>query len=215
MSKTYTDWRNFSLVERGSAIEVLDVAFMFEDRPDLQRIILEHAIDEYRHADIFQELATYHKQSYFRGNEAKALISAGGLGHISESWARGRVEATFRIEVGEHRALNALNELSLKHRDEFTTSRLELIKLDEMRHAKGLTRFNEKLVFSQQLNGMCTRVFFWLSDKRRAVADTKLALRLTGFFFGLIGRMPLHAVSDIRSVDLEKSHVLSSSRSIV
>ena len=124
MSKTFTDWRNFSFVERGSAIEVLDVAFMFEDRPDLQRIILEHAIDEYRHADIFQELATYHKQSYFRGNEAKALISAGGLGHISESWARGRVEATFRIEVGEHRALDALNELSLKHRDEFTTARL-------------------------------------------------------------------------------------------
>jgi len=215
MGKTSTDWRNLSLVERGSAIEVLEAAFLFSDNPSMQRIILEHAIEEYRHADIFQELATHHEQPNLRGNETKALISAGGLGDISESWTRGKVEATFRIEIGEHRALEALNELAVKHSDEFTSSRLELIKLDEIGHANGLTRFNQKLIVTQQLRRLWIRFSFGLSDRRRALANTRVVSSLTRLFFRLIGRMPLHTVSDIRPVDVEKSDVLSASKSII
>ncbi len=202
MGKTSTDWRNLSLVERGSAIEVLEAAFLFNDNPSMQRIILEHAIEEYRHADIYQELATHHEQPNLRGNETKALISAGGLGDISESWTRGKVEATFRIEIGEHRALEALNELAVKHSDEFTSS-------------NGLTRFNQKLIVTQQLRRLWIRFSFGLSDRRRALANTRVVSSLTRLFFRLIGRMPLHTVSDIRPVDVEKSDVLSASKSVI
>jgi rubrerythrin len=215
MRKTFTDWRNLSLVERGSAIEVLEAAFLFRDNPSMQRTILEHAIEEYRHADIFQELATHHKQPNFRGNETKALISASGLGNISESWARGKAETTFRIEIGERRALEALNGLVLKHSDEFTSSRLELIKSDEIRHADGLTRFNQKLISVQQLKGLWIRFAFGLSDRRQGIANSKVVSFLTRLFFRLVGRMPLDTVSDIKPVDVKKEDVLSASKSII
>lgn len=215
MEKKSTDWRNLSLVEHGSALEVLEAAFMFEDNPNMQKVILQHAIDEYRHADIFQELATHHRQPHTSGNEAKALIHAGGLGDIFEPWSTGRAEATFRIEIGEHRALEALNELALKHHDMFTSSRLELIRLDEIGHADGLNRFNQKLTTNQQLKRLWIRFCFVFIDRRRALASTKIASGLTRLFFRLIGRMPLHVVADIGPVDVEKKDVLSASRSII
>jgi rubrerythrin len=195
MKRSSTDWRHLSFVEAASAIEVLEIAHNKQIEASVQRRILEHVVEEYQHADVFKIIAKYVGQSEFRGNSAKKLVEAGGLG---QGWSA-KKSALYRklalVEIGEVRALKALNDLKAKHDDERIIRLLAQIERDERGHAAKVSRYNAR----HWLQIMPYRLYYALKFFFQDISQRKMVSgafgKLTRIFFGLIARLPLQKVA--------------------
>ena len=73
------DWHKLSTVEYASALEVYGIARHFDNQPKMQRAILEHTLDEYRHAELFNEIARTESPCTDTSITIHQLIEWGGI----------------------------------------------------------------------------------------------------------------------------------------
>ena len=210
---TQTDWYHLALVERGSGIEVLSVAHKFEDG-NLQKKILDHALDEYRHAEYFVEIGRYQKEEEIQVGSA-TLIYAGGLGAVSKYSSTSTEDMTLLLEEGEHRAIRALDQLLKIHDDPYVVERLVRIREDEVGHADGVRRFNRKLSYQYKLKLASLHFGFYKNDLIVNLSRKAIPIKMTKLFFRMMSKLPLHLIADIDSKLLNKKSAFQSSRSMV
>jgi len=210
---TQTDWHHLALVERGSGIEVLSVAHKFEDG-NLQKKILDHALDEYRHAEYFVEIGRHQKQEAIKAGSA-ALIFAGGLGVVSKYSSTSTEDMTLLLEEGEHRAIRALDQLLKIHDDPYVVERLVKIRADEIGHIDGVRRFNQKLGYLSRLKLASLHIGFYKNDLMANLSRKSIPIKMTKLFFRLMSKLPLHLIADIDCKLVDKKSAFQSSRSMV
>ena len=211
--ETQSDWYHLALVEWGSGIEVLSLAHKFEDG-NLLKKILDHALDEYRHAEYFAEIGRYQKQEEIKLRSA-TLIYAGGLGEVSKYSSTSTEYMTLLLEVGEYRAIRALDKLLKIHVDPYVVERLVKIREDEVGHADGVRRFNRKLSYLYKLKLASLHFGFYKNDLIANLSRKKIPIKMTNLFFRMMSKLPLHLIADIDSKLLNKKSTFQFSRSMV
>ena len=141
------DWKQMSLVEAASGIEVICVAKMFRDDPNTHKHILMHALDEYRHSSIFQNLSKkYQPNLSSQASTSHGLINVGGLDNSPfPATLLARDDICSYLYVGEKRALSFNSAAkSAANKNMEIVKILNDIELDEISHASGLKKYLDK-----------------------------------------------------------------------
>lgn len=139
----YVDWHRLSTVEFASALEVYWIADRFEGQQEIQRIILEHALDEYRHADIFKGIAVKENQPQLNSINIHGLIEWGGISSQNIP-TRNLVKATVAFVLGEKRAEASFKNLLTRVTEPQYREILQSVLQDELRHTLGINNFLQK-----------------------------------------------------------------------
>lgn len=143
LGSEYVDWHRLSTVEFASALEVYWIADRFEGQPEMQRIILEHALDEYRHADIFKGIAQKEKNVLINSINIHGLIEWGGISSQNIP-ANDLIKTTASFVLGEKRSEASLKNLLTRVTEPSYREILHYILQDELRHTKGINNFLRK-----------------------------------------------------------------------
>ena len=139
----YVDWHRLSTVEFASALEVYWIADRFEGQPEMQRIILEHALDEYRHADMFKGIAQKENHTQFNSINIHELIEWGGISSQNIP-LNDLIKTTTSFVLGEKRSEASLKNLLTRVKDPLYREILQSILQDELRHTIGINHFLKK-----------------------------------------------------------------------
>jgi hypothetical protein len=142
-SSEYVDWHRLSTVEFASALEVYWIADRFGGQPEMQRIILEHALDEYRHADMFKGIAQKENHMQFNSINIHGLIEWGGISSQNIP-LNDLIKTTVSFVLGEKRAEASLKNLVIRVTDPRYREMLQSVLQDERRHTLGVNHFLKK-----------------------------------------------------------------------
>ena len=100
-------WLRLSNVETASGIEVLYASKLFRDKKFLHKIILKHALDEYRHSSIFRSFAKRFQNNTKHLSSAHALLGDAGLANSPLNPNDTNILNTCcYLYVGEYRAID-------------------------------------------------------------------------------------------------------------
>ena len=139
--KTQIDWLRLSYVEMASGIEVFYTARLLRSNAYIQKKILEHALDEYRHSNIFRRLW---KQT---GQESSISTTNGLLrvAGLEQSKIKRNEKGILRwcsyLYVGEFRAIDFNKQATKAITNTGILRLISEIEEDEKNHAKGISRY--------------------------------------------------------------------------
>ena len=194
------DWFKLSFTEYASGIEVFHAALFFRNDKNLQKKILDHALDEYRHSQYFYNL--YKEEGKIeKVSSPHAIVNYGGLSNSPFPCSRDRLTIICSyLYIGEIRAIEFGKKVKENCKDTDVLSIFEIIDKDENNHATGLKRFLDKqnkfIVF---LNIKLSLFKFYFSDRKSSSLITKLQLKAETFFTRLIFKYFPESIFEIKS----------------
>jgi rubrerythrin len=141
------DWARLSFVEMGSGIEVFYIARLLRNEPLVQKAVLEHALDEYRHSKIFRDLAktnphNFEYNSINKCSTTSGLLDLAGLAKSSMDRCEiNLIKWCCYAYVGEYRAIEFNNQCKKIVHDTKIIEILNQVEKDEERHASGVREY--------------------------------------------------------------------------
>ena len=194
------NWFKLSFTEYASGIEVFHAALFFRNDKNLQKKILDHALDEYRHSQYFYNL--YKEEGKIeKVSSPHAIVNYGGLSNSPFPCSRDRLTIICSyLYIGEIRAIKFGKKVKENCKDTDVLSIFEIIDKDENNHAAGLKKFLDKqnkfIVF---MSIKLSLFKFYFSDRKSSSLITKLQLRAETFFTKLIFKCFPESIFEINS----------------
>ena len=175
------NWYKLNFVEYASGIEVFQASLYFRNDKSLQKRILDHALDEYRHSKYFYELALK-DGDVARISTPHGLINAGGLDKSPFLKNRNINALCTYLYLGEIRAIR-FGELVLKNNDNQKIKDIfKIIDLDEHNHARGLKSYlNKRNKYKIIYYFLFYKLRFLLSDRREVKLYSKLRGKIENY----------------------------------
>ena len=134
------DWHRLSTVEFASALEVYGIARQFDNQPKMQRAVLEHTLDEYRHAELFGEIARMESVHSDVQISVHKLIEWGGVS-ADNAKAPALIASIVLFLQGEKRAETFLKRLKLGTAKAEYQEKIDSVLEDESGHVSGIESF--------------------------------------------------------------------------
>lgn len=180
--KLILNWQHLSFVEYASGIEVYHAALFFKDKKNIQKKILDHALDEYRHSRYFYNLAK--KRGAIEGiSSPSGLINIGGLSKSPFPTNRSK-EISFcsYLYVGELRAIEFGDSVKENYSNKEILKIFQIIDQDEKNHAKGLMNYlSTKNNTRVKLSIIWHKIKFIFSDRNSFGLISKLKTKTEQF----------------------------------
>mgnify|MGYP000047002705 FL=1 len=194
------DWQELSFTEYASGIEVFHASLFFYNDKKVQKKILDHALDEYRHSKYFYNLFI-NQRNPLMVSSAHALVNYGGLSKSPFPCSKEKLLAICAyLYVGEIRAIEFGRKVKDSCKNENIISIFNIIEKDEKNHASGLKKFLEKenkfLVF-KAINLAKFKYFF--ADKITLNLVIKVQIKLETFFTRVIFKYFPQSIFEIKS----------------
>jgi len=189
MNSKLFDYSRLMHVEFASAIEVFYAAKLFSDEGYVQKKILDHALDEYKHSAFFRKLRPNKVNiSVANGLFKQAKLDSSPLDRCEKS----KFRWICYIYVGEIRAIE-LNQQALKIVKTSEEKKVfKEIEQDEKNHAYGAGNYLSSNY--SQLRGKIgiykVQIQYLLGKSRNNAIAHKVEDLLTGLVIKLIKRMP-------------------------
>lgn len=204
------DWHKLSFTEYASGIEVFHASLFFYKDKNIQKKILLHALDEYRHSDYFYNLFK-NQGNPIIVSSAHALVKYGGLTKSPFPSSKEKLVAICSyLYIGELRAIEFGKKVKENCKNDEITSIFNIIEKDEKNHAIGLKKFLEKenkfLVF-KSITLVKFKYFF--VDKVTFNFVIKVQIRLETFFTRVIFKYFPQSIYEIKSTAKDFESVLS------
>jgi rubrerythrin len=176
------NWQNLSFVAYASGIEVYHASLFFRDKKNIQKKILDQALDEYRHSRYCYNLAK--KNQAMEGiSSPTGLINIGGLSR-SPFPTKKNEEVLFLsyLYVGKLRAIAFRNRVTKSVSQREVSEVFEVINRDEKNHADGLMRYlSTKNKILVGLSVVWNKLKFAVADMNNAGFISKLRIKIEGF----------------------------------
>jgi rubrerythrin len=137
--KTF-DWYKLSYVEYASGIEVFHAALHFRTDKNLQKKILDHALDEFRHSKYFHDLTSKEYQEH-KVSTPHGLINAGGLANSPFLKNKNIMSLCCYLYLGEVRAIKFAGIAAKTAENQTIKNVFNVIDRDEQNHALGLKNY--------------------------------------------------------------------------
>lgn len=199
--KSKVNWHRLSSVEFASALEVYWIAHCFNSQPEVQRSILEHTLDEYKHSGLFKKMADQTNPLGSHNISIHCLMEWGGVSR--ENHGIGEVlKASVGFLNGERRAETALKALLRRVEDPCQLATLNLILQDEERHISAIERYiKKKNILS--VTWIKTWLTFQHLIKRVYLSSTLESLRdkALSFLVRSMLRFPIERFTQLPSTD--------------
>lgn len=172
--KQEIDWLRLSNVETASGIEVLYAAKLFSKNRALHKIILKHALDEYRHSSIFRSYAKKYQKNASKMSSIQSLLAHAGLANSPfNPLDKNILKVCCYLYIGEYRAIDFNNQTKKLIKDDAEIlNDLAIIEKDEEGHAEGVKRFlktNHFYKYAIHLLLFKLRYFFQRATKAKLV----------------------------------------------
>ena len=202
------DWHKLSTVEYASALEVYGLARQFDNQPKMQRAILEHTLDEYRHAELFNEIARTESPCTDTSITIHQLIEWGGISPDNTK-IPALIKSIVLFLQGEKRAETFLKGLKQTATKAEYREKIDLVLADELGHVSGIEGFLKHHGRYGVLRHQFT--FFIRSLGERVFRNSKLAhlqKKSFGFLTMIVLRFPIEkfALTEDTSIrSLQKS----------
>ena len=166
--------------------------FFYNDKK-VQKKILDHALDEYRHSKYFHNLFI-NQRNPLMVSSAHALVNYGGLSKSPFPCSKEKLLAICAyLYVGEIRAIEF-------GRNENIVSIFNIIEKDEKNHASGLKKFLEKEnKFSVFKSINLVRFKYFFADKITLNLIIKVQIKLETFFTRVIFKYFPQSIFEIKS----------------
>ena len=176
------DWQKLSFVEYASGIEVFHASLFFKDEKNLQKRILDHALDEYRHSNYFYALSKKNGRAS-KISTPHGLISYGGL--LKSPFPADKdkiVSICSYLYVGEIRAISFGKTVQSDIKSREILNIFKIIEKDEINHAKGLKNFLSKnKLLRSKFYILKNKFYFFLSDRSNFGFPAKLKSKAEQF----------------------------------
>ena len=176
------DWQKLSFVEYASGIEVFHASLFFKDEKNLQKRILDHALDEYRHSSYFYALSKKNGRAS-KISTPHGLISYGGL--LKSPFPADKdkiVSICSYLYVGEIRAISFGKTVQSDIKSREILNIFKIIEKDEINHAKGLKNFLSKnKLLRSKFYILKNKIYFFLSDRSNFGFPAKLKSKAEQF----------------------------------
>jgi len=184
------NWRHLSFVEYASGIEVFHAALFFKKEKKLQKKILDHALDEYRHSKYFYDLSKK-REDRQQISTSIGLINIGGLSQSPFPAKKNKIiPICSYLYVGELRAIEFGKVVLLNYKDKEIQDVFNIIDKDEKNHATGLMSFLlKKNIFLVKYNIFINKLSFKFSDQKRFGLFSKLKTNAEKFLIKNVFRI--------------------------
>lgn len=211
------DWMRLSNVETASGIEVLYAAKLFRDKKFLHKVILKHALDEYRHSSIFRSYAKKFQIVQKRLSSAQALLGDAGLANSPlKPNDKNILNTCCYLYVGEYRAIDFNNQTKkiIPKNSEILNDIMEIEK-DEERHAEGVKKFLKTNKFYKYIFYLLKFKFkYKLQRITKAAIVGKLQSKTTSFFAVSLFKLIPASLFDIKNKPVNLKEALVESKSM-
>ena len=180
--KLILNWQHLSFVEYASGIEVYQAALFFKDKKNIQKKILDHALDEYRHSRFFYNLAK--KKMAIEGiSSPSGLINIGGLSNSPFPAKKSKeISICSYLYVGELRAIKFGDIVKENYSNKEILKIFQIINQDEKNHAQGLKNYlSTKNNTQVKLSIIWYKIKFIFSDRLNFSLISKLKTKTEAF----------------------------------
>lgn len=185
------DWHRLSTVEFASALEVYGIARQFDNQPNIQKAILEHTLDEYRHAELFAEIARMQSVHFDAQISIHKLIEWGGVS-ADNAKDPALIASIVLFLQGEKRAETFLRRLKQSTSNAEYREKIDSVLEDELGHVSGIESFLKYHgLFDVFRHKIILSINFFT---RKIFRDNKLEYlrkRAFGFLIKIILRFPI------------------------
>ena len=190
MKKINLNWQHLGFVEYASGIEVYHASLFFRKDKFIQKRILDHSLDEYRHSNYFYELSKK-KQKREQISTPVGLIEIGGLSKSPFPASKNKIISICSyLYVGELRAIKFGETVNKNYNDNDVLEIFKIIDKDEKNHARGLMNFlKNKNKFTVTLNVFQKKLKFRFSDNKSFGLYAKLKTKAEKFLIKSIFRI--------------------------
>jgi rubrerythrin len=194
------DWFKLSHTEYASGIEVYHASLLFQNDKKKQKLILNHALDEYQHSQYFYTLFK-NTGKVERISSPHAITTYGGLSRSPFPCSqKDLVNVCAYLYVGEIRAIKFVEIVKDQCKDEEIIDIFNVIEEDENNHATGLKKFLEsknKLLVSAKIQK--EKIKFYFSDKQKFKLIVRLQSKAEIFFTKMLFKLFPQSIFQINS----------------
>ncbi len=194
------DWFKLSHTEYASGIEVYHASLLFQNDKNKQKLILDHALDEYQHSLYFYDLFKS-TGKVERISSPHAITTYGGLSRSPFPCAqKDLVNVCAYLYVGEIRAIEFVKMVKSQCEDEEIIDIFNVIEKDENNHATGLRKFLEsknKLLVLMKIQ--LAKIRFYFSDNQKFKLIVRLQLKAEIFFTKMLFKLFPQSIFQINS----------------